>query len=41
MAKKQAAKAEEKDRLDPAFGYRALPGIADEMLDPDGNVRPV
>ncbi|WEX89170.1 circularly permuted type 2 ATP-grasp protein [Sinorhizobium garamanticum] len=43
MAKKQTAEATEKDRLDgdPAFGYRALPGIADEMLDPDGNVRPV
>ncbi|WP_331372224.1 circularly permuted type 2 ATP-grasp protein [Sinorhizobium chiapasense] len=43
MAKKQTAEAEEKDRLDgdPVFGYRALPGIADEMLDPDGNVRPV
>lgn len=24
-----------------AMGYRALPGIADEMLDTDGNIRPV
>lgn len=42
MAKKQTAAA---DRLgindDPVFGYRALPGIADEMLDAQGNVRPV
>ncbi|WP_457581357.1 circularly permuted type 2 ATP-grasp protein [Ensifer canadensis] len=42
MAKKQTATA---DRLgiddDPVFGYRALPGIADEMLDAQGNVRPV
>ena len=42
MAKKQTAAA---DRLgiddDPVFGYRALPGIADEMLDAHGNVRPV
>lgn len=42
MAKKQSAAA---DRLgindDPVFGYRALPGIADEMLDAQGNVRPV
>nr|WP_244938017.1 circularly permuted type 2 ATP-grasp protein [Sinorhizobium sojae] len=26
---------------DPFGGYRALPGVADEMLDPNGNVRPV
>ncbi|MEK1944679.1 MAG: circularly permuted type 2 ATP-grasp protein [Ensifer adhaerens] len=42
MAKKQTAAA---GRLgiddDPVFGYRALPGIADEMLDAHGNVRPV
>ncbi|KOF18126.1 hypothetical protein AC244_14760 [Ensifer adhaerens] len=42
MAKKHTAAA---DRLgindDPVFGYRALPGIADEMLDAHGNVRPV
>ncbi len=24
-----------------ALGYRALPGVADEMLDADGNIRPV
>ncbi|MDK1490635.1 circularly permuted type 2 ATP-grasp protein [Sinorhizobium sp. 7-81] len=43
MAKKQTAEATEQDRLDsdPVFGYRALPGVADEMLDPHGNVRPV
>lgn len=43
MAKKQAAEAQDKlrEERDPAFGYRALPGVADEMLDPHGNVRPV
>ncbi|PDT80649.1 circularly permuted type 2 ATP-grasp protein [Sinorhizobium sp. BJ1] len=43
MAKKLAAEAIGNGRLDgdPAFGYRALPGVADEMLDPQGNVRPV
>ncbi|HXV30230.1 MAG TPA: circularly permuted type 2 ATP-grasp protein, partial [Sinorhizobium sp.] len=43
MAKKQAAEAKEKVRPehDPMAGYRALPGVADEMLDPHDNVRPV
>jgi uncharacterized circularly permuted ATP-grasp superfamily protein/uncharacterized alpha-E superfamily protein len=43
MAKKQVAKANDKGRpeQDPVAGYRALPGVADEMLDPHGNVRPV
>jgi uncharacterized circularly permuted ATP-grasp superfamily protein/uncharacterized alpha-E superfamily protein len=26
---------------DPILGYAALPGVADEMLDPEGHVRPV
>ncbi|MBN9030007.1 MAG: hypothetical protein BGO05_17235 [Rhizobiales bacterium 63-7] len=26
---------------DPSFGYRALPGVADEMVDTNGQVRPV
>lgn len=43
MAKKQAAGPEQMSRIEggPAFGYRALPGVADEMLDARGNVRPV
>lgn len=42
MAKKQTAAANHRATDDdPVFGYRALPGIADEMLDPQGNVRPV
>ena len=44
MSKKQTAQATRReDRIgnDPVFGYRALPGIADEMLDTQGNVRPV
>ncbi|ASY64289.1 protein containing domains DUF404, DUF407, DUF403 [Sinorhizobium sojae CCBAU 05684] len=43
MAKKQAAEAKDMGRTghDPFGGYRALPGVADEMLDPNGNVRPV
>ncbi|MBP2237392.1 putative circularly permuted ATP-grasp superfamily protein/putative alpha-E superfamily protein [Sinorhizobium kostiense] len=43
MAKKQAAEAQDKrsEERDPAIGYRVLPGVADEMLDPHGNVRPV
>ncbi len=43
MAKKQTAVPEEASRYGggPALGYRALPGIADEMLGADGNVRPV
>ena len=44
MSKKQTAHAtRSEDRIgnDPVFGYRALPGIADEMLDTQGNVRPV
>ena len=28
-------------RSDPLLGYRPLPGIADEMIDPQGRVRPV
>ncbi len=27
--------------VDPLLGYSALPGIADEMVDADGNIRPV
>ncbi|MCA1491984.1 circularly permuted type 2 ATP-grasp protein [Ensifer sp. NBAIM29] len=43
MAKKQAAEANEAIRPghDPFGGYRALAGVADEMVDPNGNVRPV
>jgi len=44
MSKKQTAEAQQtRDRIatDPVFGYAALPGIADEMLDTQGNVRPV
>ncbi|MQW87519.1 circularly permuted type 2 ATP-grasp protein [Sinorhizobium saheli] len=43
MAKKQAAEARNASRPagDPVFGYRALPGVADEMLDSQGKVRPV
>ena len=42
MAKKQTAAANHRGTDDdPVFGYRALPGIADEMLDREGNVRPV
>ncbi|URK87006.1 hypothetical protein LP421_24205 [Rhizobium sp. RCAM05350] len=44
MSKKQTAEAmRSENRIgdDPVFGYRALPGIADEMLDTQGNVRPV
>ncbi|WP_438751823.1 circularly permuted type 2 ATP-grasp protein [Pararhizobium sp. O133] len=44
MSKKQTAEAtrrEDRTGNDPVFGYRALPGIADEMLDTHGNVRPV
>ncbi|OOG72500.1 circularly permuted type 2 ATP-grasp protein [Sinorhizobium sp. A49] len=42
MAKKQTAAADRQGiDDDPVFGYRALPGIADEMLDAQGNVRPV
>jgi uncharacterized circularly permuted ATP-grasp superfamily protein/uncharacterized alpha-E superfamily protein len=44
MSKKQTAeatRAENRNENDPVFGYRALPGIADEMLDTHGNVRPV
>lgn len=44
MSKKQTAQVKRsEDRIgdDPVFGYRALPGIADEMLDTHGNVRPV
>ncbi|KQV35061.1 MULTISPECIES: circularly permuted type 2 ATP-grasp protein [unclassified Rhizobium] len=43
MAKKQTSEAAKASRTsdDPVFGYRALPGIADEMVDIDGNVRPV
>ncbi|OHV75478.1 circularly permuted type 2 ATP-grasp protein [Ensifer sp. LCM 4579] len=43
MAKKQAAEAKEAIRPghDPFGGYRALAGGADEMVDPNGNVRPV
>ncbi|CAN7346497.1 circularly permuted type 2 ATP-grasp protein [Pararhizobium sp. LjRoot238] len=44
MSKKQTAeatRAENRAENDPVFGYRALPGIADEMLDTHGNVRPV
>ncbi len=28
-------------RADALLGYRPLPGIADEMIDPQGKVRPV
>ena len=43
MAKRQAAGPEQMSRIEGggAFGYRALPGVADEMLDARGNVRPV
>lgn len=42
MPKKQTAAASHPGTDDdPVFGYRALPGIADEMLDQEGNVRPV
>ncbi|MBK5567393.1 circularly permuted type 2 ATP-grasp protein, partial [Ensifer sp. SSB1] len=42
MAKKQTAAANHPGTEDdPVFGYRALPDIADEMLDREGNVRPV
>ncbi|OJF96629.1 circularly permuted type 2 ATP-grasp protein [Pararhizobium antarcticum] len=44
MSKKRTAEAQQtRDRIasDPVFGYAALPGIADEMLDTHGNVRPV
>ncbi|HEV7309869.1 circularly permuted type 2 ATP-grasp protein [Ensifer sp.] len=42
MAKKQTAAADHRATdEDPVFGYRALPDIADEMLDQEGNVRPV
>ncbi|MDQ0321856.1 putative circularly permuted ATP-grasp superfamily protein/putative alpha-E superfamily protein [Pararhizobium capsulatum DSM 1112] len=44
MANKQTIEAAtQKNRItdDPVFGYRALPGIADEMVDINGNVRPV
>ncbi len=43
MAKKQAVEAKDTGRpgRDPFGGYRALPGVADEMLDPNGNVRSV
>lgn len=42
MAKKQTATASRPATDDdPVFGYRALPDIADEMLDREGNVRPV
>ncbi len=42
MPKKQTAAANHPGTDDdPVFGYRALPGIADEMLDQEGNVRPV
>ena len=41
--KKTVEVQQSKDRIrnDPVFGYAALPGIADEMLDTQGNVRPV
>src|SRR6218665_3046230 len=37
----EAAKEQNRITDDPVFGYRALPGIADEMVDINGNVRPV
>lgn len=43
MAKNKTTEAAMESRIsdDPVFGYRALPGIADEMVDIDGRVRPV
>ncbi|MCA0255311.1 MAG: circularly permuted type 2 ATP-grasp protein [Proteobacteria bacterium] len=38
--KKTESKAATPD-ANPAFSYRALPGIADEMVDTAGNIRPV
>jgi len=45
MGKKPATgrklSAEAGSAADPAFGYRAMPDIADEMVDTQGQVRPV
>ena len=45
MAKKPAAERKEQVKagigIDPAFAYSALPGVADEMVDNTGAVRPV
>src|ERR1700712_4418605 len=45
MAKKPALERKEKAKagkgIDPAFAYSALPGVADEMVDNTGAVRPV
>jgi uncharacterized circularly permuted ATP-grasp superfamily protein/uncharacterized alpha-E superfamily protein len=45
MAKKPATERKEQAKagigIDPAFAYSALPGVADEMVDNTGAVRPV
>ena len=41
MSKKQATGDGNRHAGDPLLGYHALPGIADEMLDISGHVRPV
>jgi uncharacterized circularly permuted ATP-grasp superfamily protein/uncharacterized alpha-E superfamily protein len=45
MPKKPATVRKQKAKagigIDPAFAYSAMPGVADEMVDTSGNVRPV
>ena len=45
MAKKPATARKQKTKagieVDPAFAYAAMPGVADEMVDKSGTVRPV